>query len=347
MHAITVSEYGGSPSFTELPTPQPGPGQVLIAVRAAGMNPMDVTIANGGWKDRVPGTFPMVLGADLAGVVEEGAPGPLRFARGNEVFGQLLIPPLGSAGTYAEYVTVAADAPLARVPAGLNVVTATALGTAGVTAMQITESLAPLEGKTVLIVGAAGGVGSFLTQFAALAGAHVDAATAASEADRMKGYGAAETIDRAAMPLPEAVTRAHRDGIDVLIEVASDAQQFAALAGQVRPGGTAATTRHVADRDALARAGITGVNFQVSMTVAALERLAAAVAAGTIVAPTVIVLQAWQASPRRSLADHAALRHARCAQSRLAPSGTRRSAHRGHRPLEAPGPRACPVERVR
>ena len=48
MHAITVSEYGGSPSFTELPKPQPGPGQVLIAVRAAGMNPMDVTIANGG-----------------------------------------------------------------------------------------------------------------------------------------------------------------------------------------------------------------------------------------------------------------------------------------------------------
>jgi NADPH:quinone reductase-like Zn-dependent oxidoreductase len=173
------------------------------------------------------------------------------------------------------------------VPAGLDLVTAAALPTAGVTAMEIAESLAPLEGKTVLIVGAAGGVGSFLTQFAALAGAHVDASAAASEADRMKGYGAAETIDRAAMPLPEAVARAHPDGIDVLIDVASDAQQFAALAGLVRRGGTAATTRYVADRDVLARAGVTGVNFQVGMTVSALERLSAAVAARTIVPPPI------------------------------------------------------------
>jgi len=171
--------------------------------------------------------------------------------------------------------------------------------------MQITESLASLEGKTVLIVGAAGGVGSFLTQFAALAGAHVDGAAAASEADRMKGYGAAETIDRAAMPLPEAVARAHRDGIDVLIDVASDAQQFAALAGQVRPGGTAATTRYVADLDALARAGVTGVNFQVSMTVALLERLAAAVAAGTIVAPPITRISLDQVPDLLSSHGHA------------------------------------------
>jgi NADPH:quinone reductase-like Zn-dependent oxidoreductase len=56
MRAITVSSYGASPSVTELPTPQAGPGQVLIAIQAAGMNPMDVQIANGGWQDRVPGT---------------------------------------------------------------------------------------------------------------------------------------------------------------------------------------------------------------------------------------------------------------------------------------------------
>ena len=54
MRAITVSSYGASPSVTELPTPQAGPGQVLIATRAAGMNPMDMQIANGGWQDRVP-----------------------------------------------------------------------------------------------------------------------------------------------------------------------------------------------------------------------------------------------------------------------------------------------------
>jgi NADPH:quinone reductase-like Zn-dependent oxidoreductase len=89
MRAITVSEYGASPAVTELPTPQPGPGQVLIAVQAAGMNPMDVQIANGRWKDRMPAAFPMVLGADLAGAVEEAGPGVIRFTPRDAVFGQL------------------------------------------------------------------------------------------------------------------------------------------------------------------------------------------------------------------------------------------------------------------
>jgi NADPH:quinone reductase-like Zn-dependent oxidoreductase len=286
MRAITVSEYGASPAVTELPRPQPGPGQVLIAVQAAGMNPMDVQIANGGWKDRMSATFPMVLGADLAGAVDLVGPGAIRFAPGDAVFGQLLIPPLGSAGTYAEYVAVSEEAPLARVPAGLDPITAAALPTAGGTAMAIAESLAPLDGKTALIVGAAGGVGSFLTQFAADMGAHVDASAPLAEAGRMKGYGAAEVIDRAT-PLPGAIDREHPDGIDVLIDLASDARQFAALARHVRPGGTAITTRYVADRDALAAVGVAGVNFQLRVTVSLLDRLAAAVVAGIIVPPPI------------------------------------------------------------
>jgi NADPH:quinone reductase-like Zn-dependent oxidoreductase len=219
--------------------------------------------------------------------VREGGPGAARFAPGDEVFGQLLIPPLGSTGTYAQYVACGQDSPLARTPAGLDPVTAAALPTTGVTAMQIAESLAPLDGKIVLIVGAAGGVGSFLTQLIAQAGAHVDAVAPAAEAERMTGYGAAETIDRAAMPLPAAVARTHPDGIDVLVDVASDAAQFAALAGHVRPGGTALTTRYVADQQMLARAGVTGVNFALSITVPLLDRLAARVAAGSIVPPPI------------------------------------------------------------
>lgn len=287
MRAITVSSYGASPSVTELPAPQPGPGQVLIAIRAAGMNPMDVQFANGALQGQMPATFPMVLGADLAGTVREAGPGAARFAPGDEVFGQLLIPPLGSAGTYAQYVAVGEDAPLARIPAGLDPVTAAALPTAGGTALQIAESLAPLDGKIVLIVGAAGGIGSFLTQFAAQAGANVDAVAPAAEAQRMTGYGAAETIDRAAMPLLDAVARTHPDGIDVLVDVASDAAQFAALAGHVRPGGTAVTTRYVADPETLARASVTGVNFALSMTAPLLDRLASRVAARSIVPPPI------------------------------------------------------------
>ena len=108
-----------------------------------------------------------------------------------------------------------------------------------------------------------------------------------AEAARMTGYGAAETIDRAAMPLPDAVARTHPDGIDALVDVASDAGQFAALAGHVRSGGTALTTRYVADTETLARAGVTGVNFALSMTAPLLDRLAARVAAGSIVPPPI------------------------------------------------------------
>src|SRR5262245_7430806 len=181
MRAVTVSEYGGTPVVAEVPTPQPGPGQVLIKMRAAGMNPMDRTLAAGDWRP-APATFPMVLGADGAGVVETVGEGATRFSRGDELFGQLLIAPIGSAGTYAEYVAVTEDAPLARVPNGLDAVLAAALPTAGGAGLALVESVEPLSGKTALIVGAGGGVGSFATQFAANAGARVIANVRAAAA---------------------------------------------------------------------------------------------------------------------------------------------------------------------
>ena len=67
MQAIAVNEYGANPALVELPKPEPGPRQILIKVQTAGMNPGDRQIANGAWKDRVPGTFPLVLGVDFAG----------------------------------------------------------------------------------------------------------------------------------------------------------------------------------------------------------------------------------------------------------------------------------------
>jgi len=112
----------------EVPTPRRGPGQVLIKLTAAGMNPMDRTLASGDWRP-MRATFPMVLGADGAGVIDTVGDGTARFSAGDHVFGQLLIAPLGSAGTYAEYVAVTEDAPLARVPDGLGLVVAAALPT--------------------------------------------------------------------------------------------------------------------------------------------------------------------------------------------------------------------------
>jgi NADPH2:quinone reductase len=287
MQAIAVNEYGAEPRVMELPKPAPGPRQILIKIRAAGMNPMDRMISDGEWKSMMPGTFPLVLGADLSGVVETVGENTTRFSPGDVVFGQLFIAPLGSAGTYAEYVAVSDDANLARVPKKLDPVVAAALPTAGVTALEIVRSLGRLAGKTVLIIGAGGGVGSFATQFAAQAGAHVDANAHAEAAARMRTYGAAETFDHTVVSVRDAVRRAHPIGIDAVIDLASDRDGFAAFASLVRRGGTALTTRWSADVESLAKAGIRGVNFQVAMSPGALQRLADAVVTKRIVPPPI------------------------------------------------------------
>jgi NADPH:quinone reductase len=287
MRAATVTEYGATPGVAEITTPKPGQGQVLIKLRAAGMNPMDLWLASGAWKP-MPATFPMVLGADGAGVVEELGEGTSRYSVRDDLFGQLLIAPLGSAGTYAEYVAVSEDAPLARVPTGLDDVVAAALPTAGGAGLALVDQLEPLADKTVLIVGAGGGVGSFATQFAANAGGNVIANVRADDAERMRGYGAKETIDRRAVALPAAVRQAHPDGVDVLIDlVDADAAGFAALASLVRPGGTAMSTNYVADEAALRASGVTGINFALPMSSELLERLAQAVVEGRIVTPPI------------------------------------------------------------
>ncbi len=250
---------------------------------------MDRTLASGDWKP-MPATFPMVLGADGAGVVEELGEGTSRFSVGDDLFGQLLIAPLGSAGTYAEYVAVTEDAPLAKVPTGLDDVVAASLPTAGGAALLLVDLVDPLTDKTVLIVGAGGGVGSFATQFAVNAGGNVIANVRDQDAERMYTYGASETIDHSTSPLVDAVRHAHPDGIDTLIDLASDATGFAALAMLVRPGGIAVTTQYVADEARLHQAGVNGVNFALQPSSELFEKVARAVADGRIVAPPLTLI---------------------------------------------------------
>ena len=305
MRAVTVTEYGATPAVAEIPTPEPGPGQVLIKLRAAGMNPMDRTLASGDWRP-MPATFPMVLGADGAGVVEKLGEQASRFAVGDDLLGQLLIPPLGSAGTYADYVAVTEDAPLAPVPNGLDDVVAAALPTAGVTGVALVNLLQPLDDKTVLIAGAGGGVGSFATQFAANAGANVIANVRSSDAKRMHAYGAAETIDHTVVSLPDAVREAHPDGIDALIDVVSDPADFAALASLVRAGGTAITTLYVANEETLRAAGVTGINFALQPSSELVAQVAEAVADGRIAAPPITRISLEEAP---AALNHAPARH--------------------------------------
>jgi NADPH:quinone reductase len=303
MRAVTVTEYGATPGVAEVPTPEPGQRQVLIRLRAAGMNPMDRTLASGDWKP-MPATFPMVLGADFAGVVEQLGEGASRFSVGDDLFGQLLIAPLGSAGTYAEYVAVTEDAPLVSVPTGLDDVVAAALPTAGGAGLALVDLLEPLADKTVLIVGAGGGVGSFATQFAANAGGSVIANVRDDDAERMRAYGATETIDHTKVALPAAVRQAHPDGVDVLIDlVNADAAGFAALASLVRPGGTAMSTNYVADEAALRTTGVSGINFALPMSSELLERLAQAVVDGRVVTPPITRIPLQEAPAALDLAQ--------------------------------------------
>jgi NADPH:quinone reductase len=286
MRAVTVSRFGESPAVTQVTTPSAGPGQVLIKLFAAGVNPMDSKLASGEWRP-APAIFPMVLGIDGAGVVEAAGEGTTRFLAGDEVFGQLFIPPIGASGTYAEYVAVTAEAPLAGVPHGVDLVVAASLPTAGVTGLSLVELVEPLDDQVVLIIGAAGGVGAFVTQFAVNAGARVIANIGAGAEDRMRSYGVKETIVRSGVSVKEALTQSHPDGVDVLIDLVSDAKPFASNATFVRPGGTAITTQYVADLEALQASGVRGVNFALRPTSDLLEIVGKALADRTIVAPPI------------------------------------------------------------
>ena len=107
------------------------------------------------------------------------------------------------------------------------------------------------------------------------------------DAERMRAYGATETVDHTKVPLVDAVRQAHPDGIDALLDLVSDANGFAALASLIRPGGTAVTTQYVADETPLGATGITGINFALQMSSELLERVAEAVADGRIIAPPI------------------------------------------------------------
>ncbi|GAA2219801.1 NADP-dependent oxidoreductase [Micromonospora olivasterospora] len=288
MRAVAVANYSAQPTIMELPDPRAGHGEVLVGIRAAGVNPIDLSIANGEWAARgADARFPLIMGIDMAGVVEAAGEHVTRFAPGDAVFGQLFLPPLGSTGTYAEQVAVPEEANLARVPPGMDLETAAALPTAGGTALNIADGLGPLPGETVLVVGAAGGVGSFLTQLLAASGARVLTVARADAADRLRAYGAAENFDRAAVSVPDAVGAACPDGIGVLVDLASEAPAFAELATLVRVGGTALSTRYAADVDDLAEYGISGINFRVNMTPDLLARLADAVVTGQVAGPPI------------------------------------------------------------
>ncbi|MEV5205228.1 NADP-dependent oxidoreductase [Streptomyces sp. NPDC053720] len=166
--AVEFSEYGGPEVLrvVEREVPRPGPGQVLVAVRAAGVNPLDWQLRSGAVAAMMPVEFPSVPGGDVAGVVADVGADVTDFAVGDEVFGSI------GSGSYAEFA-LAPAAQLARKPEGVSWEVAAGLPVAVNTAYQALTDLGVKSGETVVVDGAAGGVGSVAVQIARHLGATV------------------------------------------------------------------------------------------------------------------------------------------------------------------------------
>ncbi|WP_028479489.1 NADP-dependent oxidoreductase [Nocardia sp. CNY236] len=284
MRAIVVRKFGATPELAEMPVPEPGPGAVRVQLEAAGVNPFDQRMASGVLEGRLPHDFPMILGMDGAGTVATLGPGVDKFAIGERVVGRFLTPPVGH-GSFAEYAVLPERGTLVSVPAGVPTVAAAALPTAGITAQDLVEATRIQPGQTVLIVGATGGVGSFLVQLANIAGAHVIATARSSSADRMTRLGAAETVDYTVAPVGDQIVATHPHGVDVLFDLVSSPKALADLTAVVRDGGTVYSTVFAADEDALRARAIRGGNIDSKGSALELARLIERVAAGDVVVP--------------------------------------------------------------
>jgi NADPH:quinone reductase-like Zn-dependent oxidoreductase len=167
--AVRFSEYGGVDvlDVVEVPVPEPGPGGVLVQVKAAGINPGEAKIREGLLHSRWPATFPSGEGSDLAGIVTRTGNGVAGFAAGDEVIGYT-----DNRASQAEYVVVPAEHLTAK-PAGVPWEVAGSLYVVGCTAYAAVRAVALAPGDTVVVSGAAGGVGCLTVQLATLAGATV------------------------------------------------------------------------------------------------------------------------------------------------------------------------------
>jgi NADPH:quinone reductase-like Zn-dependent oxidoreductase len=225
MRAAIQYAFGGPDVFeiVEVDRPEPGPGEVLVQVKAASVNHGDTKIRAG--KVAQVGPPPFILGSDFSGIVAKAAPGVTRFRPGDEVYAASF------SGAYAEYVTVPAT-DLAAKPPGLDHVHAGALPVAALTAWQaIVDQGRARKGQRILIHAAAGGVGHLAVQIAKLHGAYVIATARTANHDFLRDLGVDQLVDYTAVDFTAAV----RDA-DVALDLVGGEYGPRSLTS-LRPGG--------------------------------------------------------------------------------------------------------------
>ncbi|MEV5024538.1 NADP-dependent oxidoreductase [Paenibacillus sp. LPE1-1-1.1] len=297
MKAIRLHEFGGPEvlRYEEAPIPELKPGEVLVRVHAVGINPPDWYLREG-YKDlppewRPPVPFPVILGSDVSGVVEAVATDVQGFSVGDEVFGMVRFPSFGESAAYAEYVAAPAS-DLALKPAGIDHMHAAGAPMAGLTAWQFLielghseanplqpESHRPvqLSGKTVLVNGAAGGVGHLAVQLAKWKGAHVIAVASGKHESFLRELGADEFIDYTKSP-PEDI--AH--DVDLVLDTLGGPTTGRFLRTLKRGGALFPVFLGFSDAEEAAKLGVTVSMTQVRSNGPQLAELGRLLDAGTV-----------------------------------------------------------------
>ncbi|MDH6627711.1 NADPH:quinone reductase-like Zn-dependent oxidoreductase [Streptomyces sp. LBL] len=209
--AVRFSEYGTTDVLrvVDVPAPVPGPGQVRLVVRAAGVNPFDWKVMQGFMRQMMPLDLPAGLGSDVAGVVDEVGEGVTAFAVGDEVLGASLTP------GYAQSALADAGALVAK-PAGLSWDVAGTLAGSGGTAWTVIELLKVIQGETLLIHAASGGVGTFAAQLAVARGARVIGTASPDNHERLRALGVTPVAHSEG--LADRVRAIAPDGVDAVLD---------------------------------------------------------------------------------------------------------------------------------
>ncbi|WP_225625884.1 NADP-dependent oxidoreductase [Streptomyces werraensis] len=247
MKALQFTAYGDRPVVTEIPDPVPGPGEVLVRVAGAALNPLDIKIGAGHVQEFFPVTFPLTVGTDLAGTVERLGSGVTGWSVGDTVLTRT-DPTAG--GAVADYAVVPATS-LVPAPTTVSLAKAAGLATAAATAWQAVHEIAKLKaGQKVLVHAGAGGVGSFVIQLARRVGAHVVTTASEAAAELVRKLGADETIDYTSVDFRTAVC-----DVDVVVDSVGGETEARSL-DVLKPGGLLVSLPVPPDFDRAAARGL-------------------------------------------------------------------------------------------